>query len=49
MTDAPALNDTALQFASAAQWAAWLRKQHAKSAGVWLRIAKKGGDRKSVV
>ena len=48
MTDAPALNDTALQFASATQWAAWLRKHHAKSAGVWLRIAKKGGADTSV-
>ena len=48
MTDAAALSDTALQFASAAQWAAWLRKQHAKSAGVWLRIAKKGGADTSV-
>ncbi len=28
-------------FASAGQWHAWLKKQHAKSTGVWLRIGKK--------
>lgn len=46
---APAPNDGApLHCAGAAQWAAWLRKHHAKSAGVWLRIAKKGSDQTSV-
>jgi len=29
-------------------WFSWLRKNHAKSSGVWLRIAKKGADVRSV-
>ncbi len=29
-------------------WTTWLEKNHAKSAGVWLRIAKKTGNLKSV-
>jgi uncharacterized protein YdeI (YjbR/CyaY-like superfamily) len=29
-------------------WLAWLRKNHATSPGVWLRIAKKGADLRSV-
>ncbi len=29
-------------------WTTWLEKNHAKSAGVWLRIAKKDGEVKSV-
>ncbi|MFZ1687610.1 MAG: YdeI/OmpD-associated family protein [Flavobacteriales bacterium] len=28
-------------FANAGEWHAWLKKQHAKSTGVWLRIGKK--------
>jgi uncharacterized protein YdeI (YjbR/CyaY-like superfamily) len=31
-----------MEFASAKEWDAWLAKQHASSAGVWLKIAKKG-------
>jgi len=30
-----------LPFASAADWEAWLEAEHARAAGVWLRIAKK--------
>jgi uncharacterized protein YdeI (YjbR/CyaY-like superfamily) len=48
MASPPAPNDTLLYCAAAAQWAAWLRKHHAKSAGVLLRIAKKGADDTSV-
>ena len=29
-------------FDSQASWATWLQKNHAKSTGVWLRLAKKG-------
>ncbi len=29
-------------------WLSWLRKNHATSSGVWLRIGKKGGDVRSV-
>jgi uncharacterized protein YdeI (YjbR/CyaY-like superfamily) len=37
--------EAAVEFASAKAWAAWLAKNHAKSRGVWLRLAKKGsGD-----
>jgi uncharacterized protein YdeI (YjbR/CyaY-like superfamily) len=35
-------------FANQKAWATWLAKNHASSSGVWLRIAKKGGDVKSV-
>ena len=40
--------ETPLHFAGATQWAAWLRKHHTTSTGVWLRIAKKGADQTSV-
>jgi uncharacterized protein YdeI (YjbR/CyaY-like superfamily) len=29
-------------------WAAWLEKNHTKSSGVWLRLAKKGSEVKSL-
>ncbi|MEQ1686323.1 MAG: YdeI/OmpD-associated family protein [Burkholderiaceae bacterium] len=48
MASTPAPAETTLQFAKAAQWAAWLRRHHAKSTGVWLCIAKKGADDTSV-
>jgi uncharacterized protein YdeI (YjbR/CyaY-like superfamily) len=48
MASPPAPPDIPLHCAAAAQWAAWLRKHHAKSAGVWLRIARKGADDTSV-
>ncbi|MGE5100918.1 MAG: YdeI/OmpD-associated family protein, partial [Deltaproteobacteria bacterium] len=35
-------------FTDGAAWEAWLAKQHAKSAGVWLRIAKAASNVKSV-
>ena len=35
-------------FKSQKDWTTWLDKNHAKSAGVWLQIAKKTGDVKSV-
>ena len=35
-------------FRDAAAWEAWLAKQHAKSAGLWLRIAKAASSVKSV-
>ncbi len=37
-----------LEFAGRKAWAGWLARNHAKSAGVWLRIAKKGSGAKSV-
>ncbi len=43
MSEAPILD-----FATRKAWAAWLAKNHAKSAGVWLRIAKKGSGAGSV-
>jgi uncharacterized protein YdeI (YjbR/CyaY-like superfamily) len=42
MADDPAL------FASASQFRAWLKKHHATSQGVWLRLAKKGAALKSL-
>ena len=35
-------------FKDGAAWEAWLAKQHAKSAGLWLRIAKAAGNVTSV-
>jgi uncharacterized protein YdeI (YjbR/CyaY-like superfamily) len=35
-------------FATRAEWAAWLAAEHAASAGVWLRIARKDGGAESV-
>jgi uncharacterized protein YdeI (YjbR/CyaY-like superfamily) len=35
-------------FKSKHEWAAWLEKNHRKSAGVWLRLAKKGTPLRSV-
>jgi len=35
-------------FACAAQWEAWLAAEHGTSAGVWLRLAKKGSGIPSV-
>ena len=35
-------------FKSQKAWTTWLDKNHAKSAGVWLQIAKKAGNLKSV-
>ncbi|HJV60956.1 MAG TPA: YdeI/OmpD-associated family protein [Albitalea sp.] len=38
----------ALHFATQRQWEAWLRKHHERSAGVWLRIARKEAGAPSV-
>src|SRR6266511_2329489 len=35
-------------FESKKKWADWLAKQHDKSAGVWLKLAKKGSEIPSV-
>src|SRR5579859_6793152 len=35
-------------FATQAAWVAWLEKNHRGSAGLWLRLAKKGAELKSV-
>lgn len=35
-------------FASAAAWAAWLEKNHAKSPGLWMRLMKKDSGKKSI-
>lgn len=37
-----------LPFASKKKWADWLAKQHDKSAGIWLKLAKKGSEIPSV-
>ena len=37
-----------LPFASQKKWADWLAKQHDKSTGVWLKLAKKGSEIPSV-
>lgn len=37
-----------MHFKSQKDWTTWLDKNHAKSSGVWLQIAKKTGDLKSV-
>jgi len=40
--------DTPLSMADAAAWERWLRRHHAASDGVWLRVAKKGAAEGSV-
>jgi uncharacterized protein YdeI (YjbR/CyaY-like superfamily) len=35
-------------FTTQAEWAAWLEKNHRKSEGVWLRLAKQGSRMRSV-
>jgi uncharacterized protein YdeI (YjbR/CyaY-like superfamily) len=37
-----------MTFESTGAWAAWLRKHHASSAGIWLRLAKKASGVRSV-
>lgn len=37
-----AIKISAMVFRKKDQWAAWLDENHAKSSGVWLRLAKKG-------
>ncbi len=38
----------ALEFAHRRAWAAWLDKNHGKSSGIWVRLAKKGSVGQSV-
>jgi uncharacterized protein YdeI (YjbR/CyaY-like superfamily) len=47
-TDAKTPDIPVLQFASAAKWRAWVKRQPADSVGVWLKLAKKGVDVPSV-
>lgn len=42
----PALPE--MLFPDAAAWTKWLEREHGKSAGVWMRIAKKGAAESSV-
>jgi uncharacterized protein YdeI (YjbR/CyaY-like superfamily) len=37
-----------LGFATAAQWRAWLRRNHDKSDGLWVKLAKKGSGTRSI-
>jgi uncharacterized protein YdeI (YjbR/CyaY-like superfamily) len=46
-TSAPA-GDPIRRFATQAAWAGWLEKNHRKSEGLWLRLAKKGSGLRSV-
>jgi len=47
-TRAGANASPALSFKDQETWFSWLRKNHATSSGVWLRIARKGADVPSV-
>jgi len=47
-TKSGAAGDPIRLFATQAAWAAWLEKNHGKSAGLWLRLAKKGSGLKSI-
>ncbi len=42
------VDDPIRLFATQSAWAVWLEKNHCKSAGLWLRIAKKGSGLRSV-
>ncbi len=43
------LNDTEVAaFADAAQWESWLADHHEETAGIWLKIAKKGSAKTTV-
>ena len=41
-------DQTVLELASSAAWGRWLAANHASSSGVWLRLAKKGTETRSV-
>jgi uncharacterized protein YdeI (YjbR/CyaY-like superfamily) len=43
-----ARNADALEFAACKAWAGWLDKNHSKSSGIWMRLAKKASGRQSV-
>ena len=36
--------ESVLAFSSVGKWSAWLKSNHARSQGVWLRLAKKGAQ-----
>lgn len=44
----PTLVFPTIVFPTAADWAAWLDRGHATETGLWLQLAKKGGDGTSV-
>jgi uncharacterized protein YdeI (YjbR/CyaY-like superfamily) len=44
----PDAADVIFEFENANAWRDWLHKSHAKSPGVWVRLAKKGAEAKSV-
>lgn len=48
MTRKNRISDSIHLFSTQAAWTAWLEKNHRKSSGLWLRLAKKGSDLKSV-
>jgi len=41
-------SDAVLLFATQAAWAAWLAGNHRTSPGIWVRLAKRGSDLRSV-
>jgi len=45
---AVAAAEPTLRFDDAAAWERWLKKEHARASGVWMRIAKKGADEPSL-
>ena len=42
------VEDPILEVGTRAEWEKWLERNHAKSPGVWLRLAKKGATKPSV-
>lgn len=47
-TKSGSLSDPVRLFATQAEWAVWLDKNHRNSQGLWLRLAKKGAGLRSV-
>lgn len=43
-----AFDSSVISFKTAREWQKWLAKNHSRSVGVWLRIAKKNSDEPSV-
>ncbi len=37
-----------IAFATMAQWVAWLREQHTRDAGLWVKLGKKGRDVRTI-
>jgi uncharacterized protein YdeI (YjbR/CyaY-like superfamily) len=44
----PVKKSEVLAFDNATEWKSWLAEHHRQPGGVWLRIAKKGGGKKSI-